>query len=292
MPISIIIPSFNRASILKRTLESISSQTSDDWECIVVDDHSVDDTKSVVKSFCEKSSKFSYYLNERKKGAQGARNTGLGHAKYDWVIFFDSDNIMHPDFVETMISCISKCKDYDVIACCSDVVDVDKGKTGKIMNPRCNGDIHDNLFSLKSYVDFNQAIIRCSSLKAIGGLDEDCPSMQEWDTHIRLSVSARYTMINRCLIDYYVGGGDAISSNPKREIIGRLYILNKHLQDWKKRNHAITIFAYQIYRLIEKIDDKQFACEKLRELRNLVPYFNIRIAICILWSYISKNRNK
>lgn len=290
--VSIIIPSYNRAQLLRNTLSSILSQTSRDWECIVVDDYSNDDTKAVVMDFSMANPNVSYYLNEHKKGAQGARNTGLDHAKFDWVVFFDSDNKMHPDFIETMIDYISNNEGIDVFACCSDVIDIDNGDTGKIMKPRCYGYIHDDLFYGKSYVDYNQGVIRKEKLIEIGGLDEDCPSMQEWDTHIRLSNVAKYFMIEKSLIDYYVGGSDAISSNKKREVIGRLYILRKHLKEWKARPLAITTFSYQIFRIINKNEDRVFIKEKINELKSLVPYLYLRIGYCKCQSLIERIKRK
>lgn len=288
MAISIIIPAYNRGPILRKTLDSILSQSSQEWECIVVDDHSKDDTSEVVKNFMSLDNRYSYYLNEYKKGAQGARNTGLKYAKCDWVIFFDSDNLMHGDFIEKITTCISD--NYDVVACRSRIIDVERGDTGRVMDPRCKGSIHNRLFTGRSYVDFNQAIIRKTLLEEIGCLDEDCPSMQEWDTHIRLSKIARYYMIDECLIDYFVGGKDAISSNKKREVIGRLYILDKYLDEWKKRPKALTSFTYQIYTLIKMNEDEFFVIEKMKELRKLVPFFTMRVAIFKLWVAISKLR--
>lgn len=290
--ISIIIPSYNRAHLLRNTLGSVLSQTSREWECIVVDDFSNDDTKAVVMEFSNVNPNVTYYLNEHKKGAQGARNTGLDHAKYDWVVFFDSDNKMHSDFVETMIGYITNNGGIDVFACCSDVIDIDNGYTGKTMKPRCSGYIHDDLFYGKSYVDYNQGVIKKEKLTEIHGLDEDCPSMQEWDTHIRLSNVAKYLMIEKSLIDYYVGGSDAISSNKKREVIGRLYILRKHLKEWKARPLAITTFAYQIFRIINKNEDRAFIKEKINELKSLVPYLYLRIGYCKCQHLIERIKRK
>ena len=288
MPISIIIPSYNRASILSKTLESIISQTSTEWECIIVDDHSTDNTKEVANLFVSKYTQVSYFLNERKKGAQGSRNTGLYHAKYDWVVFFDSDNTMHSDFVETMLQYLNE--STDVVACYSDIVNVETGNTGRIMNPRCRGNIHDALFTGASYVDFNQAVIRKSKVLDIGGLDEDCPSMQEWDTHIRLSRIAKYSMIEKSLVDYYQGGTDAISSNKKREVIGRLYILRKHNKEWKSYFIGLTKYCLQIQLYIKKNADKKFVEEKTNELHSLVPFFCIRVFLLKLWNKIRYNK--
>ncbi|MBP3253725.1 MAG: glycosyltransferase family 2 protein [Bacteroidales bacterium] len=281
MAVSIIIPSYNRAELLKKTLMSVVNQTSSDWECIVVDDMSTDNTKEIVLSFEQENSQVHYYLNNRKRGAQGARNTGLYHAQYDWVMFFDSDNIMHPDFVKTMLD--NQSNGIDVLACCSDILDINSGRTGRIMNPNCNGDVHDELFCGKTYVDFNQAIIRKAKIHEIGDLDENCPSMQEWDTHIRLSKVARYSMIEDVLIDYYMGGKDAITSNSQREVIGRLYILNKHLKEWKQKQMRLTKFSFQIYFFINKNKDEKFKKEKINELKKLVSLLKPRIILCSLW---------
>lgn len=284
MSISIVIPSYNRAKLLEKALESIIRQTSIEWECIVVDDFSRDNTKDVVYGFIGKGYCVSYYVNEHQKGAQGARNTGLDYAKYEWVMFFDSDNILHPNFIEVMGIALDE--KIDVLACCSDIVNVNTGRTGRVMNPRCRGNIHNDLFLSKSYVDFNQAVIRKSKLIEIGGLDENCPSMQEWDTHIRLSKSAIYDMVNECLVDYYQGGDDAISSNPKREVIGRLYILRKHNREWRSHPWGLTLFSYQILSLIEKNDDLGFVKEKKEELLSLVPYALLRISVLRILFYL------
>ena len=85
--ISIVIPTYNREKLIGRTLDCIVAQTFSDWECFVVDDFSTDNTKNLIDSYVQKDCRFHYMLNERKKGAQGARNTGLYHSRADWVWF-------------------------------------------------------------------------------------------------------------------------------------------------------------------------------------------------------------
>ena len=190
MHISIIIPTFNRANVIPRTLDSILSQTHIDWDCIVVDDSSTDNTVEVISEYAQKDKRISYLTNSRKKGAQGARNTGLYSTSSDWVFFFDSDNILHSKCLERLVSRIID--GIDVVQCFSQLVDVNTGATGKKFSWINHGCIHDAILCGETYVDFNHAIIRREKLLQIGGLDEDCPCMQEWDTHIRLSTIARY----------------------------------------------------------------------------------------------------
>ena len=223
--ISIIIPAYNREKVISKTLEAILSQTFEDWECLVVDDHSKDATRESIMQFVAKDSRFVFLENERTKGACGARNTGLQHAKSDFVLFFDSDDRMHEDLLASLYGHFTD--DVDVVTCWTSVVDVDLGKQVDTFSFISEGNIHDALLSEKTYVDTNCALIRRHVCEQIDGWSEDCPSFQEWDFHIRLSKVARYTTLKKILIDYYVGGSDTISKGCYRTVLGKLYILKK-----------------------------------------------------------------
>lgn len=268
--ISIIIPTYNREKILAKTLDSVSFQSYQDWECIIVDDFSTDNTRLVVKEFVDKDSRFKYMINEKKKGAQGARNTGLFNCKAEWVFFFDSDNILHHDCLQLLIS--GARANVDVVQCFSKVIDVETGNVEKYFK-WCNyGNIENRLYTGATYVDFNHAIIRRSKMLEIGGLDEDCPSMQEWDTHMRLSKIATYNTEEKVLVDYFVGAKDAISTDNKKAVKGRLYNLEKFLPSWKQHKIGLCRFVYIYSKLIIKIQDKQFREECSNKLDDLVVH--------------------
>lgn len=233
--ISIVIPSYNRAYIIGRALDSISNQTFTDWECIVADDYSTDETESVVDSYAEKDPRFHFLKNNRSKGAQGARNTGILAAKGEWVVLFDSDNIMHPDFLE---KCNQRQKDTncDVVNTWSRVIDTNTMQQVRSFSWVNNGSIHKCLLTGKCYVDNSSTMIRKKLLTDINLLAEDCPAFQEWDTHIRLSNTAIYQTVEEHLIDYFVGAADAISSSKRKDVKGYLFILSKFKKEWIKNS--------------------------------------------------------
>lgn len=95
---SIIIPTYNRKLILKRAIESVLAQTINDFEIIVVDDGSTDDTSELINIFPDVK-----YQYQENKGVSTARNTGANLAVGEWLLFLDSDDVLFPDALENFL---------------------------------------------------------------------------------------------------------------------------------------------------------------------------------------------
>lgn len=115
--VSIIIPLYNRESLITDTLRSIQSQSSNQWECIIVDDHSTDNSYNNAKDFIGDDKRFSIHKrpDDRPKGANACRNYGYEQSKGEYLNWFDSDDIMHPDFVSTKIHAIETNRKLDAV---------------------------------------------------------------------------------------------------------------------------------------------------------------------------------
>ena len=236
--ISIIIPTYNRAAIINKTIDSFIAQDFNDWEMIVVDDHSKDNTKEVIEEYHKRDERISYMLNERKKGAQGARNTGLLHAQADWVCLFDSDDIAYPSYLSKMVGVIEN--GVGCVACYLNLIYVGEGKSD-IAEWADDGYVEKKLMSGKLYVNFVNSIFRKSELVKIGLLDEECPNYQEYDTHLRLSQNVRYKAVREVLLDYHLGVADSISVATHKNVIGRIYILCKLAKHWRMTDYSSFI---------------------------------------------------
>lgn len=104
MKFSIIIPTYNRAAFLPKAIESVLAQTYTDWELIVVDDGSTDNTREVVSQFKDERLKYIYQENSERSAA---RNNGIAHAKGDFICFLDSDNFILPNRLEKIAESIA-----------------------------------------------------------------------------------------------------------------------------------------------------------------------------------------
>ncbi|MBP92712.1 MAG: hypothetical protein CMC55_01195 [Flavobacteriaceae bacterium] len=112
--ISIIIPTYNRAHLIGDTLVSIQNQTYAHWECIIVDDGSTDDTEAFILKCKKQDNRISYYKKpgHLPKGPSAARNYGFSKSKGDYINWFDSDDLMHPEKLQTDLKFITS-GDYD-----------------------------------------------------------------------------------------------------------------------------------------------------------------------------------
>ena len=119
--ISIITPTYNCAEFISRTIESVQAQTYQNWEMVIVDDRSKDNTKEIVEKFMKNDARIKYYLLEVNSGAAVARTTAMKLAKGSYMAFLDSDDIWMPDKLERQINwmtdngCAFSCTAYEQI---------------------------------------------------------------------------------------------------------------------------------------------------------------------------------
>ena len=114
--VSLIIPIYNRAHLIEETLQSIMTQTFINWECIIIDDGSTDNTIDVIKAFTKKDERFKVHKRpvNIQKGPSACRNYAVSISKGNYIQFFDSDDIMHPDHLRLKVDAI---KDQDIVVC-------------------------------------------------------------------------------------------------------------------------------------------------------------------------------
>lgn len=115
--VSIIIPVFNRASLLNETINSILKQTYENWELILVDDGSTDKSPEIMLAAAKQDLRIKVYNRPRNKlrGGNAARNFGFEKSAGDFVNWFDSDDVMHPDFIQKKIKGFKLNTELDLI---------------------------------------------------------------------------------------------------------------------------------------------------------------------------------
>jgi teichuronic acid biosynthesis glycosyltransferase TuaG len=132
--VSIIMPSFNSEKFIGSAIDSVIAQTYANWELLICDDGSVDNSRSVINSYVELDSRIKLISNYYSKGAPGARNSSLDSALGRYIAFLDSDDLWYPDKLEQQIDFMEK---FQIAFCYSynDVMDENASFLGSYMAP-------------------------------------------------------------------------------------------------------------------------------------------------------------
>ena len=123
--VSIIIPTYNRCSLIGETLDAILKQRYQQWECLVIDDHSTDYTEEILNFYSEKDLRIKYFKRPKglPKGANSCRNFGFEISSGEYINWFDSDDVMLPDFITKKMDNIRS--DQELLICAGYYVDHD-----------------------------------------------------------------------------------------------------------------------------------------------------------------------
>lgn len=100
--VSIIVPCYKQGEYLSETLDSVYAQTYSNWECVIVNDGSPDNTEEIAKTYCEKDSRFKY-LYQDHSGVSAARNTGISNSNGYYILPLDADDLIGPDYLKLAV---------------------------------------------------------------------------------------------------------------------------------------------------------------------------------------------
>ncbi len=117
--VSIIVPCYNQAAYLAETLDSVRAQTYQQWECIIVNDGSVDNTEEIAREYTVKDSRFKYFRKENE-GPSQARNFGISNSDGAFVLPLDADDLIAPTYVEKAMDCFMRFPDTKLVYCKAD----------------------------------------------------------------------------------------------------------------------------------------------------------------------------
>jgi glycosyltransferase involved in cell wall biosynthesis len=224
---TVIIPTCNRAELLREAMQSVLDQTHENFEMIVVDDHSTDNTKDIVGSFND--NRIMYALNDRSKGAAGARNTGIFRAKGRWITFLDSDDTWLPEKLEKQAKKIQKVDaTVGFIYAGYALYDFAGKKEIAIYLPEKEGFIQKELLYNNYITALCSVAVRRDILLQVGGFDENFPALEDWELYVRIAGITKFGVVKEKLVYVRTANDDRLSFNVRRKLRGALMFRNKY----------------------------------------------------------------
>jgi glycosyltransferase involved in cell wall biosynthesis len=226
--ISVVIPAYNRADKITLAVKSVQKQTYPNWEIIVSDDGSTDNTGAVVEKLMMEDARIRLIQHQTNGGAQAARNAGIKAAKGEWIAFLDSDDQLLPDSLKLRLD-VARREQVSVVHS-EAFIQRPNEPLDRYYIPAWSGNIYNKVLTKEGPV-FPSLLVKKEALEKIGYLDEKIKSYQEWDTCIRLAKHFQFGFEPQPTFIYDYRTPNAISRDSIRAGVGYEQSLAKHWKD-------------------------------------------------------------
>lgn len=201
-----IIPTCNRAHFLPETIQSVLKQTYRNYELIVVDDGSTDETSEIVSAFGSQV----HYLHQKNRGVSAARNTGIRAARGDFLAFLDSDDLWKKRKLAIQMELMQS--DPSVKICYTNEIWLRNGKhlNQKKKHRKFSGWIFEKMLPL-CLISASSILLKREVLDRVGWFDENLPVCEDYDLWLRMGLHYPITFIDHPLIIKQGGHADQLS---------------------------------------------------------------------------------
>lgn len=255
--VSVIIPTYNRAGTLMRSIRSVMEQSYSEWELIIVDDGSTDNTKDIVKPVLEQDVRIRYICCPENKGQASARNTGIQAAQGEYVAFQDSDDCWLPDKLQLQMSMMEAHPEYGLVY--GQMV-YNENEVLSIPFPPLNAGewifkecLKQNLISTQTM------LVRRTIFDKIGLFDTNMSALEDYELALRITKNYPVGFVTEPVVTAYKST-DSVSRDLGKHLISSSIILKKYEKDirdnglWDYKMDTLEEMARQ-YDVLEDLKD-------------------------------------
>ncbi|HEY9623214.1 MAG TPA: glycosyltransferase, partial [Crinalium sp.] len=237
---SVIIPAHNAAETLSKTLESLSKQTIPNWEAIVVDDGSMDDTAAIATQFATQDKRIRV-ISQPQSGVSAARNQGIELAQFDWLLFLDADDWIAPHHLERMAEKLTANPELDGVYCGWVRITPDGHTLQESYCPKAEA-LFPTLTRTCAFA-IHACIVRKSLVQTAGGFDPCLRTCEDWDLWQRLARSGAQFGSIREAMAYYRMRPNSVSINGSKLLADAIKVINRGHQPDPRVTHPHSTYA-------------------------------------------------
>jgi glycosyltransferase involved in cell wall biosynthesis len=213
--ISVIIPVYNAIQFLPDTLSCVLNQTFTDFEVIIVDDGSNDESADWVAGVSD--SRISL-IRQANQGTQGARNTGVRHAQGEYIALLDNDDLWEPTKLEKQFRCLEQNPSVGLVYTWTSIIDQHDKRTGETVVSHADGDVFKQLLVSNFVACGSTPLIRRVCFEQVGVFDCELHYLGDWDMWIRIARHYPFAVIKEFLVLYRVHASNTSNNYEKMEI--------------------------------------------------------------------------
>lgn len=255
--VSIITPCFNSSKYINQMIESVIAQTYQNWELLITDDCSTDNSREIVQSFCKKDNRIRLFVLEENSGAGVARNKSIQEAQGRYIAFCDSDDLWKPEKLEHQIEFIRK-HGYDFTFCQAEVIDTEGHLVGFNKRRPCVS------YKSERFINFIGTSGVLYDTERIGKFFmKSIRRRQDWVLWLDILRVTKYAYcLNEPLSAWRKGDSQSLSSNKSRLVQYHCTVYQDYL-GYSKFGSYIVFYFLSLPRIILKkigfrIDSKKY----------------------------------
>jgi len=299
--VSIIIPTYNRAHLIGETLDSVLSQTYPNWECIIVDDGSTDDTETVVIKYVKKDTRFQFCKRGEnfKPGGSGARNYGAELSNSKFLLFLDSDDLLEKNALKNRIRRIINFNNcFDLLISNTGIFKSKVGDSEFLWNIYKKSDTSLDL--LKKFLNndmpwhTNGVTWSKDFFYKVGGWNESLKSWQDWDIHIKALLQNPIIIAGDDAPDnfYKIEGSNSIKDkfrtlNYYKSVKLAFFSVSEELEKKNMFKGVENEFKKLAYRtLINMAISNKFYFEPLKDIKLIIKFKKINAVVYFYFFFL------
>jgi glycosyltransferase involved in cell wall biosynthesis len=271
--VSVVIPTYNTSNFLIKAIQSVINQTYKNWELIIVDDGSTDQTRQIVEEFQKKDSRIKYFF-QNNKGQGAARNLGIKNTSGNYIAFLDSDDEFFENKLERVISYFEKDKNIGFIYTDAIIIGdyLYKKRMSEIVTPY-SGKIYTKLL-FNNFITTSTVVVKREVLQNCGLFDESnlLRNFEDYDLWLRIAKKYKIEYIPEVLVKYYFVPKIASWKKRRRAYKAMIYIYYKNLKIanayekfavmYKLGEYLLKLIISFVMSLFEDENNNNFAIKK------------------------------
>lgn len=227
--VSVIVPAYNAAVYLPYAIDSVIAQTYPDWEIVIVDDGSTDNTQAVVESYRPKLLGKLQHIHQPNRGVSAARNAGMQAARGEFIALLDADDVWLANRLESSVAVLAADSGTGLVHARVARIDAQGSVTGQLkVEPKyLSGKIARHIYTRHAHLICTTVTFRKGVLDTSGWFDETMHTTEDRDLWFRIAMCCKVAYINQVLAHYRVSPSST-TSNLDRLLNGQLYFIAKH----------------------------------------------------------------
>jgi glycosyltransferase involved in cell wall biosynthesis len=272
--VSIIIPTYNRRQLIARSIKSVLNQTYRDFELIIVDDGSTDDTSEVVAGFNDE--RIRYIRCEENRGEAAARNTGIKTARYDYIAYQDSDDEWLPEKLARQMELLEDAPPRLGVIYTGFWKTENHRRTYVPFSwvSQKNGDIHKELLK-GNFIGSPVVLIKKECFNKVGLFDENLRNLVDWEMWLRISKHYHFRCVDEPLVVAHYDLGN-VSDNPGSLIDAMVLVLEKNRDEFEAEKRLLARHWINIGNLLVAKGETKKGRRYIIDALRLYP-FSIRL---------------